>query len=275
MVAFADETTSITEAFSSADRVLYQAVRGVSDLINSQGFINVDFADIRTIMENKGIALMGTGVGYGERRLLEAAQQAVSSPLLDEVSISGARSVLINITGSGYMSIKDVNEASSMIQKKRTKKPMLFGDGLWTITWKIEWKLLLLRQNLMKKNCFVDNLKAVVLCVNVHREQPLHYTQRGGLSHSGLNNGPRIQPPPMNSDNKQDRYLLHRFQEPIQLQETFCVTKNAKTSTNFKSSSKHTISSKYKTFSKRTASPKFTNFLLKTHNLLKTHSEHK
>ena len=112
LIAFADESTSMKDAFSSADRVLYQAVRGVSDLINSQGFINVDFADIRTIMENKGIALMGTGVGFGDRRLLEAAQQAVSSPLLDEVSISGARSVLVNITGSQDMAIKDVHEAS-------------------------------------------------------------------------------------------------------------------------------------------------------------------
>ena len=103
------------DASYSADRVLYHCPWGFrfDELVVLSMSV-----DIRTIMENKGIALMGTGVGFGERRLLEAAQQAVSSPLLDEVSISGAKSVLINITGSQDMSIKDVHEASSMIQEE-------------------------------------------------------------------------------------------------------------------------------------------------------------
>jgi cell division protein FtsZ len=82
-----------------ADQVLYNAVQGISDLITYHGMINVDFADVRTIMSNKGLALMGTGRARGERRALVAAQAAISSPLLDDVSIEGATGILINFTG--------------------------------------------------------------------------------------------------------------------------------------------------------------------------------
>jgi cell division protein FtsZ len=118
LISMATERTTMHEAFSLADKVLFEAVKGVSDLIHYQGMINVDFADVRTIMANKGMALMGVGLGTGEHRTVEAAQKAISSPLLDDVSIAGATSVLINITGSSDLTMFEINEASTMIQEE-------------------------------------------------------------------------------------------------------------------------------------------------------------
>ena len=118
LISIATERTTLKEAFAMADRVLYQAVKGVSDLINFQGIINVDFADVRTIMHNKGVALMGVGVGSGERRMLEAAQNAINSPLLDDISLAGSTSVLVNITGGNDLTMHEVSEASIMIQEE-------------------------------------------------------------------------------------------------------------------------------------------------------------
>ena len=118
LISIANERTTLKEAFEVADRVLYQAVRGVSDLINHQGIVNVDFADVRTIMADKGIALMGVGMGSGERRMLDAAQRAINSPLLDEVSLAGATSVLVNITGGSNLTMFEISEASTMIQEE-------------------------------------------------------------------------------------------------------------------------------------------------------------
>ena len=118
LISIATERTTLKEAFAMADRVLYQAVKGVSDLINFQGMINVDFADVRTIMHNKGVALMGVGIGSGERRMLEAAQNAINSPLLDDISLAGSTSVLVNITGGNDLTMHEVSEASIMIQEE-------------------------------------------------------------------------------------------------------------------------------------------------------------
>jgi len=119
LLSVATERTTLMEAFSMADRVLLQAVQGVSDLINEErAIINVDFADVRTIMSNKGVALMGVGVASGEHKTVDAAQRAISSPLLDGVSISGATSVLMNVTGSTNITLYEVNEASSLIQEE-------------------------------------------------------------------------------------------------------------------------------------------------------------
>jgi cell division protein FtsZ len=118
LISMATERTTMKEAFRMADLVLYQAVKGVSDLINCQGIVNVDFADVRTIMANKGLALMGVGTGTGEHKAVEAAQKAISSPLLDDVSIAGATSVLINVTGNSDLTMFEINEASTMIQEE-------------------------------------------------------------------------------------------------------------------------------------------------------------
>jgi cell division protein FtsZ len=112
-----DDNLPMREAFRVADRVLSNAVRGISDLITIRGDINVDFADVRTIMTNRGRALMGTGYGRGERRALDAAHMAINSPLLEDVSIDGAMGILINITGGPDMTMREVSEAVDMIEQ--------------------------------------------------------------------------------------------------------------------------------------------------------------
>ncbi len=118
LVSMASDRTTMKEAFRMADEVLLQAVQGVSDLINFQGMVNVDFADVRTIMAEKGVALMGVGRASGEHKTVEAAQLAISSPLLDDVSIVGATSVLINVTGNSDLTMYEIHEASSLIQEE-------------------------------------------------------------------------------------------------------------------------------------------------------------
>jgi cell division protein FtsZ len=115
LLSFVDRGTPLTEAFLMADDVLRQAVQGISDLITIPGEVNADFADVRTIMSGMGMALMGTGVARGENRALEASQRAVSSPLLEDTSIQGARGVLINITGGKDLTLHEVAEAARTI----------------------------------------------------------------------------------------------------------------------------------------------------------------
>ncbi len=115
LLNFVERGTPLSEAFRIADDVLRQAVQGISDLITIPGEINVDFADVRTIMTGMGMALMGTGVAKGEHRALEAAQRAISSPLLEETSIQGARGVLINISGGLDLTLHEVAEAARII----------------------------------------------------------------------------------------------------------------------------------------------------------------
>jgi cell division protein FtsZ len=116
LLAISDERTTMLDSFRMADQVLYNAVQGISDLITHHGMINVDFADVRTIMSNRGMALMGTGRASGERRALEAAQQAISSPLLDDVSINGATGILINFTGGTDLRMAEIEEAASLVE---------------------------------------------------------------------------------------------------------------------------------------------------------------
>jgi cell division protein FtsZ len=105
----------LLETFKRADEVLLNAVQGISDLIQYHGYINVDFADVKTIMSDKGLALMGTGQSTGEKRALTAMQQAISSPLLEDISIDGATGLLINITGGRDMTLQEVNEALTLV----------------------------------------------------------------------------------------------------------------------------------------------------------------
>jgi cell division protein FtsZ len=114
----ANERTTFAEAFKLADNVLHMGVRGVTDLMVMPGLINLDFADIRTVMSEMGKAMMGTGEGSGERRAIEAAEAAISNPLLDEVSMRGARGVLINITGGPDMTLFEVDEAANRIKEE-------------------------------------------------------------------------------------------------------------------------------------------------------------
>jgi cell division protein FtsZ len=117
LLATIARTTSLTDAFTSADDVLRQAIQGISDLILVPGLINLDFADVKTIMAGMGIAIMGTGIGEGASRSMDAANAAVSSPLLEDASVKGARGVIINVTGGPDLSLIEVSEASAIIQE--------------------------------------------------------------------------------------------------------------------------------------------------------------
>ena len=117
LLNFVDRGTPLSEAFLIADDVLRQAVQGISDLITVPGEVNVDFADVRTIMTGMGMALMGTGVAKGEDRSVEAAQRAISSPLLEETSIDGAKGVLLNVSGGRDLTLHEVAEACRIIQE--------------------------------------------------------------------------------------------------------------------------------------------------------------
>lgn len=117
LLNLAGTTLSMVDAFKKADEVLLNAVQGISDLINHTGFINSDFADVRTIMQNKGMALMGIGYGEGEHRSVEAATNAISSPLLEDISIEGATGIIINVTGGSSLKLNEVNEATTLIME--------------------------------------------------------------------------------------------------------------------------------------------------------------
>jgi cell division protein FtsZ len=117
LYAFVERNITAWEAFRIADDVLRQAVQGISDLITVPGYVNVDFADVKTVMENMGMALMGTGTATGEHRAVEAAQKAISNPLLEEQSIQGARAILINVTGGEDLTLAEFNEACQIVQQ--------------------------------------------------------------------------------------------------------------------------------------------------------------
>ena len=114
----ANEQTTFTEAFSLADDVLYQGVKGVTDLMVRQGIINLDFADIRSVMDEMGKAMMGTGEASGEDRAIHAAEKAIANPLLDEISLQGARGVLINVTGGDNLTLFELDEAANRIREE-------------------------------------------------------------------------------------------------------------------------------------------------------------
>jgi cell division protein FtsZ len=117
LLTIIDRTTPLTEAFATADDVLRQAIQGISDLILVPGLINLDFADVRTIMSGMGLAMMGTGLADGQDRAVEAARRAISSPLLEGACVNGARGVIINVTGGPDLSLVEVSEASSIVHE--------------------------------------------------------------------------------------------------------------------------------------------------------------
>jgi len=118
----------LLDAFRKADEILYQAAKGISDLILVPGLINLDFADVKTVMSEMGMAMMGMGTASGENRAVEAAQRAISSPLLEDISIHGAKGILLNITGGPDLTLNEINEASTLIQKETYEEAnIIFG----------------------------------------------------------------------------------------------------------------------------------------------------
>jgi len=131
LLGISGRSMSLPDAFKKADDILYNGVKGISDLIMVPGLINLDFADVKNVMSEMGLAMMGTGVAEGDNRAVEAAQKAISSPLLEDNSIQGARGVLLNITGSSEMTLFEVNEASSLVQAEAHEDAnIIFGTVL-------------------------------------------------------------------------------------------------------------------------------------------------
>jgi cell division protein FtsZ len=129
LLSITEENTPMVEAFRIADEVLLHAVRGISDLITTPGFINLDFSDVRRVMEGRGMALMGTGIGTGENRAIEAVQQAISNPLLEETSIRGAKGILVNITMGEDISMREVGEAMELVENQADVEcDIIFGQ---------------------------------------------------------------------------------------------------------------------------------------------------
>jgi cell division protein FtsZ len=128
LLSIIDRTTPLMEAFATADDVLRQAIQGISDLILVPGLINLDFADVKTIMSGMGLAMMGTGVAEGPERAMEAARRAISSPLLEGASVNGSRGVIINVTGGPDLSLVEVSEAASIVQEAADEEAnIIFG----------------------------------------------------------------------------------------------------------------------------------------------------
>ncbi len=128
LLTVAGKDMSMVQAFKMADEVLLHAVRGISDLILVEGLINLDFADIRAVMGERGVTLMGSGVASGEHRAIEAATRAISSPLLENVSIQGATGILLNVTGGRDLTLFEVNEAAKLVQEEAHEEAnIIFG----------------------------------------------------------------------------------------------------------------------------------------------------
>src|SRR6201996_992694 len=131
LVLLGDDDLTFIDACRKADEVLYQAVKGISDLITQSGIVNVDFADVKTVMSNMGRALMGTGVAKGQNRARVAAEMAVTSPLLDDISVEGATGVLINIVGGPDLKMREIQEAASLVQEQAHEDAnIIFGASI-------------------------------------------------------------------------------------------------------------------------------------------------
>jgi len=150
-----DRSVSLADSFKVADDVLRQAVQGISDLITVPGLINLDFADVKAIMQGMGLALMGAGRASGEHRAMEATQQAISSPLLEEATIQGAKGVLINITGGKDLTLYEVNEASSIIREAADEDANIIFGAVIDETMQDEMKITVIATGFDKESADV------------------------------------------------------------------------------------------------------------------------
>jgi cell division protein FtsZ len=157
-----DRGSSLADSFRVADEVLRQAVQGISDLITVPGLINLDFADVKTIMSGMGMALMGAGRATGENRAVEATQQAISSPLLEEATIQGARGVLINITGGPDLTLYEVNAASSIIRESADEDANIIFGAVIDENMRDEMKITVIATGFEK-----DGISAAAAAANV------------------------------------------------------------------------------------------------------------
>lgn len=160
LLSAVDRATPLPEAFKAADDVLRQAVQGISDLITVPGLINLDFADVKSIMQGMGVALMGTGQAVGETRALEATQRAISSPLLEEASIQGAKGLLINVTGGTDLTLFEVNEAMSIIHEAADEEANIIFGAVLDERMQDEMKITVIATGFDKANEFIQDPSA-------------------------------------------------------------------------------------------------------------------
>lgn len=180
-----DKSAPLGDAFRVADDVLRQAVQGISDLITVSGLINLDFADVKTIMAGMGLALMGAGRASGANRAIEATQQAISSPLLEEATIQGARGVLINITGGPDLTLYEVNEAASMIREAADEDANIIFGAVIDETMRDEMKITVIATGFVREAVSMASSPTSV----PQPAAPPRYTQRPGddLTRPGVN----------------------------------------------------------------------------------------
>ncbi|MBC7742253.1 MAG: cell division protein FtsZ [Bdellovibrionaceae bacterium] len=203
LLSISSDKTPLLETFKKADEVLLQAVKGISDLINIRGLINLDFADIRTVMANKGLALMGTGSAKGENRAVEAAMQAISSPLLENVRIDGATGIIINVTGGSDLSLYEVNEASTLITEAASEEAeVIFGAVI--------------------DPTIDDEVRVTVIATGFAREDKREGLNQFNSMQSFLNSAPSItfdvpQMPPQSMQGYQqpNQQMYPQFQQPM------------------------------------------------------------
>lgn len=184
-----DRNSSLADAFKVADDVLRQAVQGISDLITVPGLINLDFADVKAIMAGMGLALMGAGRASGENRAVEATQQAISSPLLEEATIEGAKGVLINITGGRDLTLFEVNEASSIIREAADDDANIIFGAVIDETLQDEMKITVIATGFDKESADSGSATSNAALPPT----PARYTQRPGddLARPNINNPAR------------------------------------------------------------------------------------
>ncbi|MCK4577624.1 MAG: cell division protein FtsZ [Candidatus Marinimicrobia bacterium] len=164
LLRITDPKTGFAEALKLADSILHQATKGISDLINVHGLMNLDFADVKTVMLNMGEAIMGTGIGHGEERAILAAQQAISSPLLQNCNINGARGLLVNVTGDPTITLHEVNDAASIINEEAGLDANVIFGAVIDTTLTDEFRVTVIATGFSheERNCAEDTRDATV-----------------------------------------------------------------------------------------------------------------
>ena len=170
LLSFIGRQTSFTSAFSQVDDVLRQAIRSISDLIVIPGLINLDFADVRAIMSEMGKALMGSGIASGENRAIDAAQKAISSPLLDDSTVEGARGLLINITGGADLTLHEVSEAAELVQKNADNEAHIIFGAVIDDSMNDEMRVTVIATGYEQEDAFSQ--KAVIHKLVDHKKEP-------------------------------------------------------------------------------------------------------
>lgn len=194
LLSIAGNHMSFMDAFKKADEVLLNAVQGISDLINHTGLINTDFADVRTIMANKGLALMGTGLGEGEHRAVEAATNAISSPLLEDISVDGATGLIINVTGGPDLTAFEVNEATTLIMEAAHEDAEIIFGSVIDENMKNRVKITVIATGIGANATMEQNLNGLIYSKSMAGPSASGSTSMAGTQAESLSAVAKVQP---------------------------------------------------------------------------------